>query len=973
MRQLQTRTKLLSWLSFSASVPFFYFANDCLGAQQTISNAPATRITNALPGFRLRQGFHIEVVASDAIVCAPAAMAFDENGRLYVAEMRDYPERRDQSPHLGRIRLLEDTNGDGVFDSNTVFADNIALPSALAYYDGGIFVAATPDILYLKDVNGDGVADERKTVFSGFGSNVSTLRSDFLLNNFNWGLDNRIHGGASGIGGAITAEGNNSEPTALDRNDFSFDPRALTLFAEVGSAQSGLTFDDRGRKFFCDSTHPLRQAIFEPGYFARNPFFPPAQDGVDSSQPLEPIFRLASINLDAVANAATSRRAPPVSPIPAQTWFTRARGCVIYRGNTFPSNYVGNAFVADSEAHCIHRMLLRESGIAVTAERVPEDQNTEFLLSTDASFRPAQIINGPDGALYIADFRDGGDSGRILRIVPDNFKQPKRPQLANAKTYDLVATLAHVNGWHRDTAARLLCEKRDPAAIGLLTNMVNNARNPFARLHAMATLDTFGSLTEPVVLKCLRDSDPAIRERTVLLSQKLTVDGIISEPLWNQLRLMTEDYSPNVRYQLALALGQIRHSGRPQLLAQMLQRAIGDPLMQTALFSSLGQGAGECFVALANDGATRNNPAGLDLLRRLALMIGTKGSMDEASQVLDWLDRNGTDQRQTNTFFLAAGLGEGLRRTGSSLSLVDPNHRLDRVYTQAFGMSVDYNLAGSIRLEAIRVLGASSYPLSNVGDWFLLLLDENQSPAVQSAAIATLGSYSDPAIVKGLIARWSSFTPTLRKQAVAALLSRVERLNTVLDEIESGRIQPQDLTSTEINLLRTDSDQAVRQRAVRLFGPLAPHRPAVLESFYPALRLPGDANNGRQLYQARCANCHRVADNGPTFGPDLADMRALSKDKLLSGIIEPGAELHAPYLTYVIETKTGQLRPGLVQRQNSKTIILSPPGGEDTVLPRSNIQDMRPQPWSLMPEGLEAGLTPKTMADILEYISSPTR
>jgi len=333
-------------------------------------------------------------------------------------------------------------------------------------------------------------------------------------------------------------------------------------------------------------------------------------------------------------------------------------------------------------------------------------------------------------------------------------------------------------------------------------------------------------VSEPVVLKSLRDSDPGIRVRALLLCETLISNGIISEGLWNQLRLMTDDFSPDVRYQLALTLGQIRHEGRPQLLAQMLGRAVEDPLMQTAIFSSLGERAGECFVALADDGATRNNSAGLDLLRRLALMIGTKGSMDEVSPVLDWLDRNSSDQTQTNTFFLAAGLGEGLRRTGSSLSLVDPNHRLDRVYFQAFGMSVDYRLAGSIRLEAIRVLGASSYPLSNVGDWFLLLLDENQSPAVQSAAIATVGSYSDPAIVRGLIARWPSFTPTLRKQAVAALLSRVERLNTVLDEIDSGRIRPDDLDTTEINLLRTDSDQGVRQRAVRLFGQLTPHRPA---------------------------------------------------------------------------------------------------------------------------------------------------
>jgi putative heme-binding domain-containing protein len=254
-----------------------------------------------------------------------------------------------------------------------------------------------------------------------------------------------------------------------------------------------------------------------------------------------------------------------------------------------------------------------------------------------------------------------------------------------------------------------------------------------------------------------------------------------------------------------------------------------------------------------------------------------------------------------------------------------------------------------------------------------MLIDGRESPAIQSAAINTLSLYSDPRILTSLMARWSYLGPDLRKQVVASFLTRVERFNTVLDEIESGRIRLDDLNSTELNLLRTDSDPAIRQRALRLFGPLTSHRPAVVESFSPALRLAGDANRGRELYQARCANCHSTGDSGRNLGPDLAAMRALSRDKLLSAIIEPGAELNTQYLTYVIETKSGQLRPGLLQRQNSRTVILSPPGDEDIVLPRSNIQSIQPQPWSLMPEGLETGLTPKTMADILEYILSPTR
>jgi putative heme-binding domain-containing protein len=314
-----------------------------------------------------------------------------------------------------------------------------------------------------------------------------------------------------------------------------------------------------------------------------------------------------------------------------------------------------------------------------------------------------------------------------------------------------------------------------------------------------------------------------------------------------------------------------------------------------------------------------------------------------------------------------------LRCTGSSLTSVDPGHRLDRVYAQAFSMSVDYNVAAPLRLQAIHMVGATSYPFTDVADWFLMLVDGKESPAIQSAAITTLTSYSDPRILTSFMARWSYLSPDLRKQIVAALLGRVERLNSVLDEIENGRIRLEDLTSTEINLLRADSDQSVRQRAVRLFGPLTPHRPAVLERFAPALRLAGDRNNGREVFQARCANCHSTGDSGRNFGPDLSAMRVLSRDKLLSGIIEPGAELNPQFLTYVIETKAGQLRPGLLRRQNSKTVIFSVSGDEDIVLPRSNIQSIQPQPWSLMPEGLEVGLTPNTMADVMEYILAPAR
>src|SRR4051812_29184491 len=174
--------------------------------------SPVLPRTNLVAQFQIKRGFRIELVASDPLVCAPAALAFDESGRLFVAEMRDYPDKRNQTPHLGRIRMLQDTDGDGVYDSSTIYADELATPSAIICYGGGIFVAAAPDILYFKDTARNGLADQRRIVFSGFGEPGQPAPPDpVFINNFNWGPDNRIHAGAGEFGGKLQASGS-SEP-----------------------------------------------------------------------------------------------------------------------------------------------------------------------------------------------------------------------------------------------------------------------------------------------------------------------------------------------------------------------------------------------------------------------------------------------------------------------------------------------------------------------------------------------------------------------------------------------------------------------------------------------------------------------------------------------------------------------------------------------------------------------------------------
>ena len=924
--------------------------------------------------FQIKKGFRIELAAAESMISSPVAMAFDENGRLFVVEMRDYPNRREQVPHLGRIRLLEDTDGDGVFDSSTVYADNLAWPSAVACYDGGIFVAATPDILYLKDRKGNGVADLRKMVFTGFGAASGPTNAEALLNNFVWGLDNRIHGGSAGIGGSVTSVGaSGGAPVSLGHGDFSFDARSLTLAVEAGPATSGLSFDSRGRKFLCGPRHPLQKTTYEPRYFARNPFVAKAAELVDVASPGTRVYRWAGDGQPAITEgrAASRQATPQLSNTLTAAWLARPSSCLIYRGSAFPSNFLGNVFICDSEAHIIHRAVLAENGLELVAQRPADELTTEFLVGKEPSFRPTQILAGPEGALYIADLEAGGERGRIWRIVPQNFKQPKPPQLGKAKTYELVAALAHADGWHRDTAVRLLYERRDPESPPLLTNMVNRARIAQARLQALRLLDGLGALTEPMVLRGLQDADERVREHAVALCERLIEHRKLSDAAWNGLAALTADPSVRVRYQLAFTLGEFDHADRLGALADVLRRDVGNRRFQTAVLSALNNGAVELLIALTGEAQWRNDPAGQDFLNQLATMIGVRGQMEEVAQVTEFVRRSSLDW--SAAFQLLGSLGEGLRRLNSSLALVDPQGHLERFYDKAVEMGVDETVAEPTRLAALRLWGVSPYTALAPGDLLQVLVGTKQSEVVRAAAIATLGRYDSPAVMTNFLARWPALSLFLRRQAISALLTRIARVPEVLSALEAGRISPADFSTTQADFLRNYRDPAISERALQIFGAATRTRPKVVEQFKGALRIRGVAARGQEIFRARCASCHRAGGEGHEFGPDLVGAKVLGKDRILDAILEPNARVSPRDTTDVIETRRGENLIGLLEDNNPTAIILRQRDAVGLVWPRLNIQSIEPQTWSLMPEGLEQGMTPQNMADLLEYLMTVPR
>ncbi len=958
----------------------------------------------------------IELVAAEPEVTSPVAIAWDEDGRLFVAEMIDYPV----APASGRIRRLEDRDGDGRYEHATVFADGLPFPNGVLPCFGGVLVTAAPNIWFFKDQNGDGRADKKYVALTGFNEGNTQLRVNGLYR----GLDNRIYAANGRSGGQVRSPRDPPGRTvAIGLRDLRFDfspavgPGALEPWpsaseAIAGFSQFGLAHDDWGNRFPSWNTIPIRHVVLEQQSLDRNPY-------------LAETSSVASI-----LDPADGGRIYGISPAQARfnresvAYFNASCGPVIEQGDLLPIAYHGNAFVCEPLTNLVHRRVLEPAGVTFVARRA--ERGREFLVSSDPAFRPVNLATGPDGALYIVDmyrelvehpqfvpesargtvdFRRWHDRGRIWRVRPkaNLAKNALAPNLSRADAPKLVALLGHPNGWWRSTAQRLVVEReamrqavlvdrfgmkqaiagrRVSTAVPLLINVLKDKTSPLARLHALWTLEGLNSADRMVLAEVAGDPHPALREhalRAAAIHELRRHEQLLST---ETLIKLASDPAIRVRLHAALALGE-RAKDEPAALAALARIAVtdaDDPWMRLAILSGLAESS-LAFIPLCDSipaasgreqlqsqaaaivGVRRRTPEVASLLRLIAARLETSPTAEPGSRIL------------IGCLTILDGLAEGLERSGPGLhaliSSAPPElkpifERLERLWPAASALAVSKE-PDRHRIVAIDVLGRGRPDLAEA--ILPSLLSATQPVAIQTAAAQAVARAGRPTLATKALDSWRDLSLGTRRELLAAVASSPALIESLIQAIERETIVASELDAATRETLGRLADSPLKLRAAKLLAISAPPlRSAALARYQAALKLAGDRAKGASVFARNCQTCHQHQGQGHRVGPDLSGIAGRAPDALLNDILDPNREVAPDFATLSVATRNGRVTSGLLAEESATTVKLRRAEGLEETLLRSEIDELRSTGQSLMPEGLEQTISLQEMADLIAFL-----
>ena len=979
--------------------------------------------------------FEATLVVSEPLVEKVISLDWDAKGRLWVAETPEYPGGRtinkndkpiaawarkdgqpqgdkEDRPARDRISWLEDTNNDGRMDKKHVFADGLELVTSLVFHKDGVIVAQAPDILWLRDKDGDGKCDmvegsEKVTLYTGFG----TFDTHAVINNFRWGLDGWVYGAVGYSAGAPKSGDGKKDFGRITAGVIRFRPdgSAIEQYASGSCNTWGFDIAPDGEVFYTTATcgeHFLHVIMPEKALAKasvggiRGSFVAPDH---------QKIFQ------------AVKHTRPAYVQIDWVGFFTAAAGCCIYNGGTWPDRYNGSHFCSETTMSLVHNEMLKPKGVTFVASKEPGREETEFIAATDLWFRPIHERVGPDGALYVVDFynqaaihndtRGPAHGARNAATRPDRDHhftrvwrvQHKQPKPLPAWKFDtnqpaaIVKMLDHPNGWVRMTAHRILSEQSPFYALRNVLAAVSSNSPALTRTHALWVLHNIGRLDQQNFVACLNDNDPTLRKNALRIASE--AKGWKSQsPVGDSVQASLDSSEPRVQLNALLALANLDATDAVAARIAALWPNLKDKHLQSA---ALGVAANNPALFLETAFQSKDPAFLADYVGHVVRILANKQDPAQAAALVQLLAKqpasaDGLKQSAVETLAavlkadvipawtgdLKAALESMLQssRPGLPGAVLPLAARWDKDGVLSAGLKPvieklrarlsDTSAGDDERAQvAVNLLGVRRLDPAIVGS-VGALLGGPASTGLQKRVVDALGATPDAVAGAQLVAGFAKVPGELQDALFGAVVKRADWTQALLASVASKQIALGQLGPSYQHRLRTHADKAVAARAVQVFdelkGPEQKQKDALIAQFVPEVEKAGDVANGKKLFTANCAGCHVYKNEGRNLAPNLTGMGAHGPADLLVHIIDPNRLVEPNFVAVSIETKDDLTYNGVVERENNAEVLVRDASGDYTVR-KDNIKSRTNTGRSLMPEGFEQ-LGAAGLRDLLTYL-----
>lgn len=928
--------------------------------------------------------FEISLVIAEPEIAKPIYMDWDPRGRLWLALTPQYPEKAATTKTEPRDAIVVVENGKA-----KTWYSGLDLVTSFVFFKDGVIVSQAPEILWLRDKDGDGKAETREVLFSGFGFGDTHA----VMSNFHWGFDGWIYATQGYSGGATKARGREGKDFGRIGNGlFRFKPDGseIEMVVSYGSNTWGLDFGWDYELFFtmANGSH-LRHVIVPDRILARGKIgktegWKDITDHKKSVQTLKHGFN-------------------PYLQIDNVNGFTAAAGGLIYGGGAWPKEYDYTHFVTECTINLIHQDLVTPEGVTYKAVKPKEE---EFVASTDLWFRPIDVRTGPDGAMYVADFYNQAvvhndtrgpkhgphnaairpdrdhEHGRVWRLQHKSAKSFGAIALDKAPAADLVKVLEHPNNWRRETAHRLLLESG--AGVAELLTLLHTTSIPWAKVHALWLLHMMGKLSEADLAAAFKDGEAGIRRNAARIA------GLAAIPPAPALVAALEDSDPRVRLEALVALGSAP-------LSPEAARAIAKvyPKLEDNWSRSVALG-----TAASSPGVFMTADAG-SMAADLAEIVGAKQDGEGAARIIMAVAGSPDNAfKQAVLARLAKGLKpetvpavtpELQKALQSLLASGDPQVSgaalpfASRWLKDAAVAAVTESAAAALvevvadrrkpdaeRLQALTTALSVAAVRSRAVAAGAKLLDSSSSADLQRGAVEALGSSGDPAAGPLLVTAYGRLTAASRETAFGHILKSVEAVRHLLKEVEAERFKIGDLGPNDLFRLRNHPDKETAAAAAKTIdaikGAETRSKDQIIQALLPVVEKKGDAAKGKELLAKNCLTCHQHRGEGRGLSPDLTGFGAKGVLELLTNVVDPNRAVEPNYVSFNVRTKDGDVFNGLVARETNDSVVLKNNEG-DKEIRRSDIEIMFSSGLSLMPTGLES-LGGEALRDIFTYLAT---